>query len=242
MVLHHVANGADLFVELTATLHAKVLGHRDLHARDMVPIPDRFEKGVGKPEIEQVLDRLLAQVMIDAEDGRFGEALVQRTVERLRGREVAAKGLFDDHPRIPGAAGLGQPLDDGPEHARRDRKVVQWPRGATERPAQAFIRLGRGIVTVNVLKPRRELRESARIDAAVLVQAVARTRQELIEGPVRPGNADDWQVEVTAANHRLQRREDLLVRQISRSTEEHQGVGMRCRHRHPGSLSAVFST
>ena len=38
MILHDVADGADLFVELAASVDAAVLGHRHLHALDVIGI------------------------------------------------------------------------------------------------------------------------------------------------------------------------------------------------------------
>jgi hypothetical protein len=35
---------------------------------DEVPVPDRLEDPVREPEDEDVLDRLLAEVVVDAED------------------------------------------------------------------------------------------------------------------------------------------------------------------------------
>src|SRR3546814_3717430 len=66
-------------------------------------LPQRFEEGVGEAEIQQVLHSLLAQVMVDAEDRRLVEDLVERGVERLRGGQVAAEGLFHHNPRAAGA-------------------------------------------------------------------------------------------------------------------------------------------
>ena len=43
------------------------------------------------------------------------------------------------------------------------------------------------------------------------------------------GHADDWHIKVATFQHRLQRREDLLVGQIARRAEEDQGVGALCR-------------
>ena len=102
---------AGLLVEAAAALHAEGLGHGDLHALHVVPVPDRLEEGVGEAEDEEVLHRLLAQVVVDAEDGWLGEDGVERRVERLRRGEVAAEGLLDDHPRVPGAARAAQVLD-----------------------------------------------------------------------------------------------------------------------------------
>ena len=67
MVLHHVADGADLLVKAAAALHAEILRHRDLDTIDEIAIPDRLEERVRKAEIKQVLHRLLAQIMVDAE-------------------------------------------------------------------------------------------------------------------------------------------------------------------------------
>jgi hypothetical protein len=77
MVLQHVADRADVVVKRAATLHAEILGHGDLHALDVVAVPHRLEHGVGEAEIQQVLHRLLAEVVIDAEDRLFGKHLMQ---------------------------------------------------------------------------------------------------------------------------------------------------------------------
>ena len=77
MILDHIADGAGFLVEFAAAADVEVLRHRDLHAADVVAIPDRLEKRVGEARIENVLHRLLAQVMIDAEDRLFGKVLVQ---------------------------------------------------------------------------------------------------------------------------------------------------------------------
>ena len=73
MVLHDVADRAGFLVELAAAGHAEFLGHRDLHAGDEVAIPDGLEERVGEAEVQQVLHRLLAEVVIDAEDAGLRE-------------------------------------------------------------------------------------------------------------------------------------------------------------------------
>src|SRR5690242_8622384 len=106
VVLHDVADGTGLFVEFSPARHAEALGHRNLHALDRVPIPDRFEKRVGEAGVEQILDRFLAEVVVDAEDGRFGEDGVQDLVEGLSRGEIASEGLLDDDARDWGSAAL----------------------------------------------------------------------------------------------------------------------------------------
>ena len=96
MVLDHVADGAGLLVEGAAALHAEILRHGDLHALDVIAVPDRLQERVGEAEEQQVLHRALAQVMVDAEDRRLVEVAQQDAVEGLRRGEVRAERLFDD--------------------------------------------------------------------------------------------------------------------------------------------------
>src|SRR5512135_3744267 len=53
-------------------------GHRDLHAAHVPPVPDRLEDAVGEPEDQEVLDRLLTQVVVDPGDRALREDRVQR--------------------------------------------------------------------------------------------------------------------------------------------------------------------
>ena len=77
VVLHDVADRPDRVVERPAALDPDALGHRDLHAAHVVAVPHRLEQGVREPEDQQVLDALLAEVVVDAEDAVLGEHLVQ---------------------------------------------------------------------------------------------------------------------------------------------------------------------
>src|ERR1035437_4216223 len=76
-------------LELSAALHPERLCHGDRHAVHIVAVPDGLKEAVGEAKDQQVLDRLLAEVMIDAEDALFGESRVQRLVQ-LAGRDQVA--------------------------------------------------------------------------------------------------------------------------------------------------------
>src|SRR5262249_14327366 len=91
MVLDDVADRSRLLVEASAALHPEMLSHCDVHARHVVAIPERLEKRVRKAEVKEVLHRFLAEEVIDSIDRRFREGLVQRLVEGLRRREIAAE-------------------------------------------------------------------------------------------------------------------------------------------------------
>ena len=57
-----------LLVERAAALDADRLGDGDLDVVDELAVPDRLEDAVGEPQHQQVLHRLLAEVVVDAED------------------------------------------------------------------------------------------------------------------------------------------------------------------------------
>ena len=116
VVLQHVADGAGLLVERAAVLDADRLGHRDLHVVDVAPVPERLEDAVAEAEDQQVPDRLLAEVVVDAVDLRLAEDLADLAVELLRRVEVVAERLLDDDP--PPAAVVALVVEpDAPELA-----------------------------------------------------------------------------------------------------------------------------
>ena len=66
---------------------------------DELAVPDRLEDAVREPQREHVLDRLLAEVVVDAEDLALLEVLLQLRVQLARRGEVVAERLLDDQPR-----------------------------------------------------------------------------------------------------------------------------------------------
>ena len=88
----------DRLVEAAPALDAELLGHRDLHVGDEVAVPHRLEHRVGEPEHEQVLDRLLAEEVVDAEHVGLGERSVEDLVQLAGGLPVAAERLLHHHP------------------------------------------------------------------------------------------------------------------------------------------------
>ncbi len=111
MVLHHIAQRAGMLIERPAAFNADALRRRDLHVVDVVAVPDVLKDAVGEAEDEDVLHRLLAQVVVDAEDLVFVEDLVHIVVQRARRIQVVAEGLLDDrpHPAAGRSSGLFMP-------------------------------------------------------------------------------------------------------------------------------------
>ena len=64
--LDHVAQGPGLFVVRAAVLHAQRLGGGDLHVVHVAAVPDGLEDAVGEAQHQEVLHRLLGEVVVDA--------------------------------------------------------------------------------------------------------------------------------------------------------------------------------
>ena len=94
MVHHDVAERADRVVEVAAIGDAEGLGHRDLHGLDVVAVPHRLEHRVREAEVEDLLEAHLAEVVVDPEQLRFVDVLVQLVGERVRGVAVVPEGLL----------------------------------------------------------------------------------------------------------------------------------------------------
>ena len=96
MVDDDVAQRADGVVEVSAVLHAEVLGHRDLDVRDVVAVPDRLDHRVGEPQVEELVGAHLAEEVVDAIELGLVDVLVDLGGKRARRREVVPERLLDD--------------------------------------------------------------------------------------------------------------------------------------------------
>ena len=118
MVLEHVAHHPRLLVVLAPMLHAHGLRRGDLHVVHMVAVPQRLEDRVGEAEDQEVLDRLLAQVVIDAVDLVLGEGADGRARSALRALSRLRPNGFSMMTRDPG------PLLAGPAPAAPGRTAA----------------------------------------------------------------------------------------------------------------------
>src|SRR5262245_21985270 len=80
------------------------------------------------------------------------------------------------------------------------------------------------------MQKRHQLLEGRGIEPSVFLKAVARPSAELIEVPAGLGHSDHRYIEVPSLHHRLQRRKNLLVRQVSGGAEKNQGAGLNLFH------------
>src|SRR5690348_1139455 len=82
-------------------LHADCFRGCDLHVINEESVPDRFKNAIAKPENQDVLNGLFAQVVIDSINLPLVESPLNFTIELLRRREIAAKRFLDDDPSPP---------------------------------------------------------------------------------------------------------------------------------------------
>ena len=172
----HVAEGAHGIVEMAAILDPEVLRHRDLHAGDVVPVPDRLEHRVREPQVEDLDEAHLPEEVVDPVELGLVDVAVDLVVERAGGRDVVAEGLLDDHARVLGQPGLGESLDDGAEEEGRDLEVEDRALGIRDRSRHALEGAGVGEVARHVRKPRGEAVEDLLVDGSPPASIDSRAR------------------------------------------------------------------
>ena len=142
--------------------------------------------------------------------------------------EIAPKRLFDDEARLRGQARRAQSLDDGRKQRRRDGQVVRRAHCFAEGLLQRVERAALVVVAAHVVQSGQQPVERARIAPATGARnALPDMRAQLLGAPRRRGDTDHGHLELVAPAHRKERRKNLLVRQITGDTEQHQRVGRR---------------
>ena len=230
MVLHDVAQRADLLVEAPAPLDAEVLSHGDLDPGDVVAVPRRFQEGVGEPEHQQVQHLLLAEEVVDAEHALLVEAGQDVVVELARRREVTAERLLEHHAPAARDAAVGQAASDVGEQARRDGEVDQRHRRALQPLAERGVQLRAAVVPLQVGQGLGDGLERLVGAVAVGLHALPGVGAQAVVVEVGPAHADDALGEATVAGQGLQGGEQLLAGQVPRGAEEDQRVAA---HGHP---------
>jgi hypothetical protein len=91
-------------------LDAYGFGYRNLNMVYKIAVPDRLKNRVGKPEHQDILDRFLSEVMVDAVYLPLGKTCLDYAVKLVGALEVSAEWLFDNEPDFfaLGEAGAGK--------------------------------------------------------------------------------------------------------------------------------------
>jgi hypothetical protein len=226
VVLDDVAQRADRIVEVAAIAGVEVLAHRDLNGRDEVPVPDGLEDRVGEPEVEDVLDGHLPEVVVDAVQLGLVDELVELLVEGARRGEVVAERLLDDDTGVMRETRLRESADDSAEEGRRDLEVEDRRRRSLDRFRDLRVRGVVGEVAVDVREATDEPLENPVVDLlAGGADRVVRPLDEMLVRPVVEGDTDDGAVEEPARLEAVQRAEGHDPREIARDAEDHENVG-----------------
>ena len=241
VVLDQVAHGARLVVVLGPGAHAQVLRRGDLHVVDEVAVPDRLEQPVGEPQGHQVLDRLLAQVVVDAEDLLLAQHAQELLVQVDRLGQVGADRLLDHHPHL-GVVLVVQPVlaelvhDHGEERRRRGevedaveddlRRLVELLRRLLHLLVCRVLVEGAGHVAHVLEEPVQHL--LIRLPAGELHDRLLGDLPVLVMRHVAAGHPDQVEALRKRALVRevVERRQELALGQVARAAEDHERGGM----------------
>ena len=242
MVLDHVPQKAGLFVVAAAALDAQLLARGDLHVVDVVAVPDRLEDGVAEPEHQQVLHRLLAQVVVDAEDLPLVHDLEDEPVEGASGGEIASERLLDDHPsevrvvRRPDEAMLLQLAEQRGVRARRSGEIEEAVASRSPRAVELGQRGRQALEGCVVLEgPRHVTQPGGKVAPHFVVDRLgARELADCLShlglvflvrvSAFRDADGPERGREVSAQRQVVERRQQLAVRQIAARPEHDDGT------------------
>ncbi len=163
---------------------------------DEIAVPDRLEQAVAEAEGEDVLRRLLAEEMVDAEDLVLVEHLVQFGVERDRALEVGPERLLHDDARALGEARLLQHLDRRQRRGRRHAEIVDELELSAERflgPLDGGGQRPGALLDRDVIERRVERRPVARGGRVIVMHLdrLAGERPEIVGRNVVERHAND---------------------------------------------------
>ena len=238
MVLDDVAGRAHAVVVACPAAGADVLGHGDLDVVHVVGVPQRLEELVREAQRQDVLHRLLAQVVVDPEDRVRREHRLHDVVE-LPGRlEVVAERLLDDHAAPLVALGLGQAVlgelpADLLEGLRRDgevERVVAARSAVLVEFIDGFAEPLEGVVVVELalheadalgeLLPDRLIERGA----GVGLDGLLHLRGEVLVVPLPPGEAHQGEArrQQPAVGEVVHGRHELLAGEVAGDPEQDQ--------------------
>src|SRR5680860_742894 len=106
MILHDVPDCTSFLIKLAPPLYPELLRHRDLHAFDVVAVPDGLKKRIGKTKKQEILNGFFPEIVVNTKDCRLVKQAVQRSIQSLGGSQIASEGFFHDDSCARGTTGL----------------------------------------------------------------------------------------------------------------------------------------
>mmetsp|Transcript_2092 Transcript_2092/g.7665 ORF Transcript_2092/g.7665 Transcript_2092/m.7665 type:complete len:226 (+) Transcript_2092:1053-1730(+) len=127
MVLNHVADDAVLVKVAAAPLRPERLFEDDLDVRDVVSVPQRRKEAIGEAHHDEVLHKLLPEVMVDPVHLLLRKEGRDVRGEHLRRCEIAPEWLLEHYSHPPASARqmCSHVLTHLGVDRRRERKVKE---------------------------------------------------------------------------------------------------------------------
>ena len=238
MVLNDVTCDPDAVEVTGAAADPDVLGHRDLDMVDVIVVPHRLEQLVREPQRHHVLHGFFAEVMVDAEHRRGGEDAGHDAVQFPRTLQVVAERLFDHHPAPPPRLLFRQSVgaelvNDGLKQSWRNGQVERVVPVGTAGLVEVDDRLGQvaeGLLVADLTRYEPDaLRElsphflSERGSGMLLDGRMHDLGEVLmLPGPPREPDQGETRRKQTPIGQVVDRRHQLLGRQIAGDAEDHQ--------------------
>ena len=146
-------------------------------------VPHRLEEAVAETQRQDVLDRLLAQIMVDAENPVLGKDGGDRVVDLPAGGEVVAERLFETDTHVAmRQTRMVQPLDGRFEQAGRGRQEDRQTLGRVAKfVRQVLVMAHVGGIQRLIVQPLQERRDLVLVLAVVGQVLVQRRLGELAE-------------------------------------------------------------
>ncbi len=231
MVLDDIADGAGALVEPAPVAHSDGLGHGYLHVVHPRPVPHGFEDRRGETKGQEVLDRLLGQIMVYAEDLLLVEGHGDLCVQRPGTLLVPAEGLLDHQPgessgRAPTQPGRSQQPRDDAEQLRRSGQIEQPVAAGTRNVVTLLQQFGQRLVGRGILVAAGHIPGLRKQPLPALGSSrpslVPPEPAELGVGHVRPSHPDQDELQGQAAFRRepAQRRQELAPREVAGCAED----------------------
>jgi hypothetical protein len=220
-----VADRADRVIEVAAVLHPEVLRHRDLDRGEEVAAPDGLEHRVREPEMQDLDEAHLPEVVVDPVELRLVDVLVDVVRKRARRFAIVPEGLLDHDPGRSGQPRLVEPLDHRAEQERWDLQVEDRRSGLGDHVGDVLVGLGIAEVARDVGEPSGETFEDC------LVQRLARARDrrpgpflQIVDGPVVDRHPHDRTVEQTSTLQPVQGAERHHLGEVAGDPEHDEHV------------------
>jgi hypothetical protein len=211
---------------------------------DVVAVPGRLEEAVGEAQRQDVLHRLLAEEVVDAEDAALVEGGVDRGVQRAGRGEVGAERLLEDDAGAPREAGGAEHRDDLAARGRRDGEVEEPPVTGPELGLGTCDGVGQRVVRHVGERAGEGLPRRRAAQAARGLDRLARVHAEGLVGQRAARRADDPVATRQQAGLREaeEARQQLAAGEIARAAEQDDDVvvgGEVVVEGHGGSPCAV---